>query len=78
MHRAGQRGSVLVLVIAILALLFIIGMTVLVMVHFDRESAALDAKSQQMRAAHNSAVNGAVQQLREDVVGRDGIPYNGS
>lgn len=72
-----RRGSVLVLVLAVLVLIFVIGATLLTVSQLSRTSAESSNNARQMRSACDAAIDHARLLLRADVVGRDGIPYNG-
>lgn len=72
-----RSGSILVAVIAVMALIFIIAATLLIVAHLYRSSAHTAAESETIRAGGEALLNGVLTQLREDVVGRDGVPYNG-
>ncbi len=78
MFRGRRRGSVIVLAIAVLALLFIIGSTLLLVSNQQRQMAEEAIKVRDMRAIHEALTNGVMIQLRGDVVGQDGGPYDGS
>lgn len=76
MIRHKQRASVTVLAVAILALLFIIGSTLLFVSDRHREAAIKTTQARQQRAVEEAVLQATLAQLRLDVVGEDGIPYN--
>ncbi|NLX15150.1 MAG: hypothetical protein GXY44_16090, partial [Phycisphaerales bacterium] len=74
--RPRRRATVLVLVVGILALLFIIGATSLLMMRFERQSVYTHATVRNLDAVAAALMNPVIAQLRKDIVGEDGIPYN--
>ncbi len=71
-----RRGSVLVLVVAVLTLMFIIGATLLVMSSHERESTQQSVHARDLRGVTEAMTQGVMRQLRHDVVGTDGGAYN--
>jgi len=61
---------VIILAIAVLALLFIIGSTLLIVSNQQSQAAEESIKTRQMRAIDEALTNNAMIQLRGDVVGR--------
>jgi cytochrome c-type biogenesis protein CcmH/NrfG len=72
-----RRAAVLVMVIGILALLFIIGASLLMVARFERQAVEQTQSARQMQSILKSTEERVLQQLREDIVGRDAVPYNG-
>ena len=72
-----RRAAVLVTVISILALLFIIGTSLLMVARFERQAVEQTQSARQMQSLAKAVEERVLQQLREDIVGRDGVPYNG-
>lgn len=77
MKSMSRPASVLVQVIAVLALIFVIGATLLTVANLYRSSAGRAVESRDLRTVGRAVVESVLVQLREDAVGRDGIPYNG-
>ncbi len=77
MCRGQRRGSVIVLAIAVLALLFIIGSAMLMVSNEQRQAAEQAVKAREFRAIDEALTNGVMIQLRGDVVGENGRPYDG-
>ncbi|HOQ85607.1 MAG TPA: hypothetical protein PL151_20695 [Phycisphaerae bacterium] len=77
MDRLRRRGSVIVLAVAILALLFIMGSALLVVSNQQRQAAEQSVKSRELRAIDEALTQSVLIQLREDAVGAGGIPYGG-
>ena len=71
-----QRANVLILVIAILAVLFIIGAALLTLAHHERKSVQNVTEGRQMRAVLKALDEHIMDQLRQDIVGKNGIPYD--
>lgn len=71
-----RRGSVTVLVIVVLALLFIIGMGLLIMTRAERHRAVQHGVLREVHAVNDALQQSVIEQLREGAVGSDGIPYN--
>lgn len=78
MFRARRRGSVIILAIAVLALLFIMGSALLIVSSEHRTSARQAAKAGDLRAVHEAVERAALEQLRRDLVGDNTIPYDGN
>lgn len=72
-----RRGSVIVLAVAILALLFIMGSALLIVSHQQRQTAHEAIKARELRAIDEALTQSVLIQLRDDVVGRNGVPYSG-
>jgi len=72
-----KRGVVLVMVIGILALLFIIGSTLLTVVRFERQAVLQKQSAREIEAVTRAVQATILQQLRHDIVGNDGVAYNG-
>lgn len=73
-----RRGSVIVLAIAILALLFILGSALLIVSNQQRQAAEQAVKARELRAIDEALTKSLMLQLRNDIVGRDGVPYHGN
>lgn len=76
-HLPFRRGSVIILVIAILVLIFLIGVTSLFVARSHRESAEQSIKAKQLRDAQEAMTTNVMLQLRADVVGDNGVVYDG-
>lgn len=72
-----RRGSVVVLAVAILALLFILGSALLIVSTQQREVAHEAAKARELRAVDEALTQSLLLQLRNDAVGGSGVPYGG-
>jgi len=72
-----RRGSVIVLAIAVLALLFIIASTLLVVSSQQRQAAEQALKDSQLRAVSEALTQSTLIQLRNDLVGDNEVPYDG-
>lgn len=68
-----QRGSVIVLAVAILALLFILGAALLMVSNQQRQTAEQAIKSRELRAIDEALTQGVLLQLRHDAVGDSGV-----
>jgi hypothetical protein len=64
-------------VVAILALLFIIAITSLVVSNQNREFAHVAVQARNERAIHEAMIQSALLQLRHDIVGDNGRAYDG-
>ncbi len=64
-----RRGSVIVLAIAVLALLFIIGSALLLVANQQRKTAEVALEASRLRAVHEAMTKTTLLQLRHDVVG---------
>jgi hypothetical protein len=73
-----RRASVIVLAIAILALLFILGSALLIVSNQQRQAAEQAVKARELRAIDEALTQSLMLQLRNDVVGQDGVPYQGN
>lgn len=71
-----RRGTVMVMVVGVLAMLFIIGSTLLIVGRFERQTVRTSASGRDLQAAGVSLTDPLVLQLRADLHGTDGIPYN--
>lgn len=72
-----RRGSVIVLAIAILALLFILGSALLLVSNQEREVAQEAVKARELRAVDEALTQSLLLQLRNDAVGNSGLPHGG-
>ena len=70
------KASVVVMAIAILALIFIVATVLLFATATEREVAIRTKKENEMKAIFVSMDHSALLNLRNDVVGADGVPYN--
>lgn len=70
------RGSATTTVVVVVALLFIIGSVLLLVARFEREGAQGYRTGRDLQAVTQAAQDSIILQLREDIVGNDGIPYN--
>ncbi len=77
MSRMRRKGSVTVLVLAVLALLFLIGAVLLIVAGFQRRASVEATRGRDLQQVQEALTHNMLRQLREDVVGTDGIPYNG-
>ncbi len=71
-----RRGTVLIMVIGVLSMLFIVGATLLIVARFDRQTALTVAAGRNVADAAIALAEPSLNQLRQDVVGEDGVPYN--
>jgi type II secretory pathway pseudopilin PulG len=78
MFTGQRRGSVIVLAIAILALLFILGSALLMVSNQQRQAAEQAVKARELRAVDEALTQSLMLQLRNDVVGPNGVPYQGN
>lgn len=74
--RNQRRGTVLIMVVGVLAMLFIIGATQLLVARFERDAAQQKRAADNLQGVATSMALPALAQLRQDVVGNDGVPYN--
>jgi type II secretory pathway pseudopilin PulG len=65
-----------VVVLVIVGLLFIIGLSLLAVASFERKTVEQQAAARDIRTVADALQNIMLDQLREDVVGKDGMPYN--
>jgi predicted RND superfamily exporter protein len=72
-----RRGSVIVLAVAILALLFIMGSALLMVSNQQRQAAEQAVKARELRAIDEALTQSVLIQLRNDAVGDNGVPYGG-
>jgi hypothetical protein len=72
-----RRGSVIVLAVAVLALLFIMGSALLIVSHQQRQTAVDSIKARELRAIDEALTQSILIQLRNDAVGTSGVPYGG-
>lgn len=70
-----RRGSVIVLAVAILALLFILGSALLMVSNQQRQAAEQAVKARELRAIDEALTQNLLLQLRNDAVGNSGVPY---
>jgi CHASE3 domain sensor protein len=77
MPTSRRRGSVVILAVAVVALLFILGSVLLFTSSQSRQVAIQVAETAQIRAAHDALTSSALLQLRQDAVGSNGRPYDG-
>lgn len=75
-RRRKSTGSVTVLVVVVLALIFILGSVLLFTARFERTTAIESSKTLEMRSIHQAMTHRIMLQLRGDIVGTDGSPYN--
>ena len=71
-----RRATVLIMVVGVLAMLFIIGSTLLVVSRFERQAVESKALANQRSVGSGSLIDFVLQLLRKEVVGDDGIAYN--
>ncbi len=71
-----QRGIVLVMVIGVLAMLFVIGSTLLIVSRFERQTAVMQSIGRNIEAVGVAVTDPAIIQLYYDILGTDGVPYN--
>ena len=71
-----RRGTVLIMVIGVLSMLFIVGATLLIVARFERGTALTVAAGRNVEDAAIALAEPSLNQLRQDVVGKDGMPYN--
>jgi capsular polysaccharide biosynthesis protein len=64
-----RRGSVIIMAVAILALLFMVGSTLLVVSNQGRLAAQEAVKARDLRAISETMTQGVMMQLRDDVTG---------
>ena len=64
-----RRGSVIIMAVAILALLFMVGSTLLVVANQGRLAAQESIKARDLRAINEAMTQGVLMQLRDDVAG---------
>ncbi|MBP7933086.1 MAG: hypothetical protein KA354_00445 [Phycisphaerae bacterium] len=75
-ERTRRRGTVMILVVGVLAMLFIVGSTLLIVSRFERQTARTAEVGKSIDAVAKTILEPAISALREDVVGKDGTPYN--
>ncbi len=75
-RRPGRRGTVLIMVVGVLAMLFVIGATHLIVARFERKTTEQKQASRNIRGIADAVDTPTLVQLRQDIVGHDGIPYN--
>ncbi len=77
-ERSGHErpGTVLILVVGVLAMLFIIGASLLVVSSFERETATRIAEARNLKSADSAVVEPIILQLYYDIKGNDNTPYN--
>ncbi len=68
----------IVLAVAVLALLFIIASALLLTSNQQRQAAEQAVRARELRAIDQDLTQTMLLQLRGDVVGGNGIPYEGS
>lgn len=71
------KGSAMVLILAVLALIFLVGAALLIVAGFHRRATVDAAQGRDLQQVQEALNHNVLRQLREDVVGADGIPYNG-
>lgn len=71
-----ERGTVLVMVVGVLAMLFIIGSALLVVGRFEGKNAQTRVVGRDAQGAIASVIDPLAALLREDIVGNDDIAYN--
>ena len=71
-----RRGTVLVMVVGLLAMLFMIGTTQLIVARFERDTADQKQSASQMKGVAVANELPMATQLRDDTVGNDAIAYN--
>lgn len=74
--RNQRRATVLVMVVGVLAMLFIIGSTLLVVARFERQTAEQKISADNMKAVASAVLDPVINQLGDDIRGSDGVPYN--
>ncbi|MBN1488564.1 MAG: hypothetical protein JXA69_01500 [Phycisphaerae bacterium] len=75
---AGRRGTVLVMVLAILAMLFMMGSSLLIVSRFEQQTVKQKDAALQMKVVLQGLFSPLMRGLREDLVGSDNEPYNSS
>ncbi len=75
-RRPGRRGTVLIMVVGVLAMLFIVGATHLIVARFERKTTEQKQAARNIRGIADAVDTPTLVQLRQDIVGSDGIPYN--
>lgn len=76
-NKAGRRrGTVMVMVVGVLAMLFIIGSTLLIVSRFERQTVRFSAAVKGMEAVSQGVLEPVMIAVRSEVAGSDGIPYN--
>jgi hypothetical protein len=73
---SSRPATVLIMVVGVLAMLFIIGSSLLMMARFERQTVDTKADTRTLKTLGVAIVEPILTQLREDAVGTDGIPYN--
>ncbi|HSW47069.1 MAG TPA: hypothetical protein VLM89_16010 [Phycisphaerae bacterium] len=71
-----RKATVLILVIGVLAMLFIVGSTLLIVARFEKQTAEKYSYGQNLDALLEAALEPTLMQIREDVVGNNGMPYD--
>lgn len=66
----------MILVVGILAMLFIVGSTLLIVSRFERQNVQTFASGKGIEAVAAAVTEPVITSAREDVVGKDGTPYN--
>jgi hypothetical protein len=64
-----KRASVIILVVAILALVFILGATILLVANNSRKETIQAIQAHNLRAINEAMTNSVLLQLREDLTG---------
>ena len=75
-RRPERRGTVLIMVVGVLAMLFIVGATHLIVARFERKTTEQKQAARNIRGIADAVDTPTLVQLRQDIVGHDGIPYN--
>jgi len=71
-----RRGTVLVMVVGVLSMLFIVGASLLIVQQFERNTIQTQSAGRNIEAINIAVTEPIIAQLREDIVGNDGVPYN--
>jgi hypothetical protein len=74
--RSARRASIVLWVLLFLLLIFTIGATLLIVSRFDHRAAEQHQQAEELEAVQEAVIDSVLEQLRLDVVGNDGIPYN--
>ncbi len=64
------------MVIAVLAMLFVMGSTLLIIARFERQTADTKQTTKTFKAVSSTVIDPILEQLRQDITGSDGQAYN--
>ena len=71
-----ERGTILVMVVGVLVMLFIVGSSLLIVARSERQAVKGSTARETIENVALALIEPILDKLREDAVGTDGIPYN--